>query len=95
VILTAFSKKAIGYALSKRIDTKLTLGSLKLSIYDRRLAPGCIHQSDLVFRYASCEYVKELEPYVFQISMNRKANPHKNAHAESFIKTLTSDEVSP
>lgn len=93
VILDAFSRKAIGYALSRRLDTKLALGALKMAIYDRHPKPRCIHHSDRGVQYASREYVKELESYGFQISMSRKGNPYENAHAESFIKTLKSEEV--
>ena len=94
VILDAFSRKAIGYALSQRLDTGLTLSALKMAISDRHPPPGCIHHSDRGVQYASHEYVKELTFYNFQISMSRKANPYENAHAESFIKTVKSEEVS-
>ena len=93
VILDAFSRKAIGYALSKRLDTRLALGALQMAIYDRHPEPGCIHHSDRGVQYASCEYVKELTFYNFQISMSRKGNPYDNAYAESFIKTLKSEEA--
>jgi putative transposase len=94
VILDAFSRKAIGYALSKRLDTKLALGALQMAIDRRHPEPGCIHHSDRGVQYASREYVKELESYGFQVSMSRKGNPYDNAYAESFIKTLKSEEVS-
>jgi putative transposase len=94
VILDAFSRKAIGYALSKRLDTRLALGALHMAISDRHPEPGCIHHSDRGVQYTSREYVKELTCYNFQISMSRKGNPYDNAYAESFIKTLKSEEVS-
>jgi putative transposase len=93
VILDAFSRKAIGCALSRSLDTELTLGALKMAISDRHPEPGCIHHSDRGVQYASRAYVKELTLYNFQISMSRKGNPYENAHAESFIKTLKSEEV--
>jgi putative transposase len=94
VILDAFSRKAIGYALSKRLDTKLALGALHMAISDRHPEPGCIHHSDRGVQYASGDYIKELISHGFQISMSRKGNPYDNAYAESFIKTLKSEEVS-
>jgi putative transposase len=93
VILDAFSRKAIGYALSTRLDTRLALGALHMALSDRHPEPGCIHHSDRGVQYASREYVKELTCYNFQISMSRKGNPYDNAYAESFIKTLKSEEV--
>ena len=53
----------------------------------------CIHHSDRGVQYASTDYVKELKFYGFQISMSRKGNPYDNAFAESFMKTLKSEEV--
>jgi len=93
VILDVFSRKVIGYGLSRDIDTKLTLEALHMAIYDRQPAPGCIHHSDRGVQYASSDYVKELKFYGFQVSMGRKGNPYDNAYAESFIKTLKSEEV--
>ena len=75
VILDAFSRKAIGYTLSKRLDTELALGALQMAICDRHPKPGCIHHSDRGVQYASREYVKELKFYGFQISMSRRLTP--------------------
>ena len=72
VILDVYSRKAIGYAISRNIDTQLTLGALRMSIHDRNPAPRCIHHSDRGVQYASQDYVKELKFYGFQISMSRK-----------------------
>jgi transposase InsO family protein len=88
-----FEKGHLGYALSKRLDTRLAFGALHMAISDRHPEPGCIHHSDRGVQYASGEYVKELTLYNFQISMSRKGNPYDNAYAESFIKTLKSEEV--
>jgi putative transposase len=93
VILDVFSRKAIGYAISRNLDTQLTLAALRMAIEDRNPQPGCIHHSDRGVQYASGDYVKELEFYQFKISMSRKGNPLDNAYAESFIKTLKSEEV--
>ena len=78
VILDAFSRKAIGYSSSKRLDTKLALGALQMALCDRHPQQGCIHHSDRGVQYASREYVKELTLYNFQISMSRKGNPYDN-----------------
>ena len=93
VILDVFSRKAVGYAISRNIDTQLTLDALRMALYNRNPPPGCIHHSDRGVQYASGDYVKELKAHDFQISMGRKANPYDNAYAESFIKTLKSEEV--
>ena len=93
VILDLYSRKVIGYALSRHIDAKLTLSALRMAIRDRSPTSGCVHHSDQGVQYASCEYVNELKRYGFQISMSRKGNPYENATCESFIKTLKDEEV--
>jgi len=93
IILDLYSRKVIGYALSRYIDTKLTLSALWMAIRDRSPVSGCIHHSDRGVQYASSEYVNELKKYGFQISMSRRGNPYDNATCESFIKTLKDEEV--
>jgi putative transposase len=93
VILDVFSRKAIGYALSRHLDSVLTLDALRMAIGKRNPVPDCIHHSDRGIQYAAGDYVKELKTHYFQISMSRKGNPYDNAYAESFIKTLKSEEV--
>jgi transposase InsO family protein len=92
-ILDGFSRKGIGWAVSGRIDTKLTLGALRMAINSRGVMTGIIHHSDQGVQYASDDYVKELTEHKFQISMSRKGNPYDNAMMESFMKTLKYEEV--
>jgi len=93
VILDLFSRKAIGYALSRRIDTALSVQALRMAIETRRPPAGVIHHSDQGVQYADHDYVETLQAYGFEISMARKGNPYDNAVAESFIKTLKAEEV--
>jgi putative transposase len=93
VILDLFSRKAIGYALSRRIDTALSLQALQMAIETRRPPAGVIHHSDQGVQYAAYDYVDTLRAYGFEISMARKGNPYDNAVAESFMKTLKTEEV--
>lgn len=93
VILDRCSRKAIGYALSRRIDTALSLHALTMAIQTRMPPQGVIHHSDQGVQYAAHEYVEALKAYGFQISMARKGNPYDNAVAESFMKTLKTEEV--
>ena len=92
-ILDAYSRKVIGYALSRRIDTVLTLEALNMAIAIRQPGPDIIHHSDQGVQYASAEYVDELKRRGFTISMSRKGNPYDNARMESFFKTLKYEEV--
>lgn len=93
VILDLFSRKAIGYGIAQTLETSLCLSALRMALANRRPFPGVIHHSDRGVQYASQQYVDTLRAYHFQISMARKGNPYDNAAAESFMKTLKSEEV--
>jgi len=93
VILDAFSRRVIGYCVSRSLDTQLALTALDMAICRRNPAPGIIHHSDRGVQYASGDYTKRLTTCGFQISMSRKGNPYDNATAESFFKTLKAEEV--
>lgn len=93
VILDIFSRRVVGWALSKRIDHELTVSALKTAIAARNPAPGIIHHSDRGVQYACGDYVKVLNEDQFKISMSRTGNPYDNAFAESFMKTLKKEEV--
>lgn len=94
VILDAFSRRAVGWALSRHIDTPLTLAALEKALETRTVEPGLVHHSDRGVQYASTEYVALLKSHDIAISMSRKGNPYDNAKAESFIKSLKTEEVS-
>ena len=93
VILDLYSRKAIGYALSGKIDTDLSLTALQMALQRRHPFPGVIHHSDRGVQYAAHEYIDVLRAYQFRISMSRKGNPYDNAVVESFMKTLKTEEV--
>jgi putative transposase len=91
-ILDLYSRKVVGWAISKRIDTELCLTALQMALNDRP-ARGCIHHSDRGVQYASAAYVSLLRSHGLEISMSAKGNPYDNAFMESFYKTLKYEEV--
>jgi transposase InsO family protein len=93
VILDAYSRRVVGWALSRSLDATLTAAALKAALADRRPPWGCIHHSDRGVQYACHEYVQLLTEAGLRISMGRKGNPFDNAQAESFFKTLKHEEV--
>jgi transposase InsO family protein len=95
VIIDVFSRRCIGWDLSRNIDTQLTLNALLKSLQTRNKddLKNLIHHSDQGVQYASQDYVKYLKDIGIQISMSRKGNPYDNAFAESFMKTLKYEEV--
>jgi transposase InsO family protein len=93
VILDAFSRRVIGWALERTLEDKLTLTALRMAVYQRSVQPGLVHHSDRGSQYASGDYTDLLEAHEIGISMSRKGNPWDNAACESFMKTLKYEEV--
>ena len=93
ILLDLFACRVVGYVLSHRIDTALCLEALRIALLQRKPPAGIIHHSDRGVQYASGDYVEVLNQNGFRISMARKGNPYDNAAAESFFKTLKSEEV--
>jgi putative transposase len=93
VILDAYSRRCIGWALSRHIDTQLTLAALRMALQTRTFQPGLMHHSDRGVQYAAADYVALLLEHQIQISMSRTGNPYDNAKAERFMRTLKYEEV--
>ena len=93
VILDAYSRRVVGWALQDTLEGKLTMAALRMALNRRRPAAGLVHYSDRGVQYAAGDYVQLLQQHKIAISMSRKANPYDNAKAESFIKTLKYEEV--
>jgi transposase InsO family protein len=93
VILDAFSRRAIGWALDRHMEDELTLTALRMAIEQRGVALGLVHHSDRGSQYASNDYTDLLKASGIEISMSRKGNPWDNAACESFMKTLKYEEV--
>ena len=89
-ILDKFSRKCLGWQLSRNIDTQLCADALTRALHAREKMSivGLIHHSDRGTQYTSIEYTNQLEKNNITISMSRKGNPYDNAHAESFFKTV-------
>lgn len=92
-ILDAFSRRVVGWALAREIDTRLTLAALEMALDRRSPQAGFIHHSDRGVQYACADYVARLNVAGARISMSAKGNPYDNAKAESFFKTLKREEV--
>jgi transposase InsO family protein len=93
VVLDAFSRRVIGWALDRTLEDELTLTALRMALEQRIPAPGLVHHSDRGVQYASRDYTDLLKDHQIDISMSRKGNPFDNAACESFLKTLKYEEV--
>ena len=93
VVIDAFSRRVIGWALDRTIEDDLTLAALRMALELRRPPAGLVHHSDRGSQYASGDYTDLLKAHGCQISMSHKASPWENAACESFIKSLKYEEV--
>lgn len=93
VILDLFSRKVIGWSISKKIDAQLCIDALEMAIARRKPPRGVIHHSDRGVQYLCDDYVALLDEHGFHKSCSKKGNPYDNAWVESFMKTLKYDEV--
>jgi putative transposase len=93
VILDAYSRRVIGWALDRTIEDDLILRALRMALAQRVIESGLVHHSDRGSQYASGEYTDLLKGNGIEISMSRKGNPWDNAACESFMKTLKYEEV--
>jgi len=93
VVLDAYSRRVIGWALGRTLEATLPLEALEMALRKRQPAPGLVHHSDRGVQYASGDYTGRLKANGVVISMSRKGNPYDNARCESFMKTLKYEEV--
>lgn len=93
VVLDAFSRKVVGWALDRTLTTRLPLLALSRAITLRQPAPGLVHHSDRGIQYCSEQYTSLLAIHGIVPSMSRPGNPYDNAFCESFIKTLKREQI--
>lgn len=94
VVLDAFSRRVVGWALRTHLEASLAIAALTMAIAARRPRAGSlIHHSDRGVQYACGDYTALLKSHDIQPSMSRIGNPYDNAKAESFMKTLKQEEV--
>jgi putative transposase len=94
VVLDAFSRKVVGWALEPTLAARLPIAALEKAIAERQPPPGLVHHSDRGVQYACGDYGKILQRHQMIPSMSRPANPYDNASCESFIRTLKREEIS-
>jgi putative transposase len=93
VVVDGFSRRAVGWALERSLQTRLTVAALEMALAERQPAPGLVHHSDRGIQYAAAEYASILAHHYMTASMSRPAYPYDNAQCESFIKTLKQEEI--
>ena len=92
-IIDVYTRKVIGWAISRELSHKFCLEALKIALTNRGNPKGVVHHSDRGVQYCCEDYIGFLLEKGFKISMSRLATPEDNAYIESFFKTLKKEEV--
>ena len=93
VVLDRWSRKVIGWRLSRSLQSAVAVDALQQALESRRPPPGLVHRSDRGIQYASEEYTSILSAHGVLPSMSRAGNPWDNAACESFMKTLKAEQI--
>ena len=94
VVLDAHSRRVVGWAMATHLQASLPLQALDMALSARgAIAGSLVHHSDRGVQYACGDYIARLQDHGIQPSMSRVACPYDNAMAESFMKTLKTEEV--
>jgi putative transposase len=94
IVLDAFSRRVIGWALQTHLQASLAIAALKMALHTRHPRPGSlVHHSDRGVQYACGDYADLLKAHDIVASMSRIGNPYDNAKVESFMKTLKHEEI--
>jgi transposase InsO family protein len=95
VEMDLYSRRIIGWSLSRELTAETALEALHMALYNRRKdnLSGLIHHSDRGVQFTSMVFTQCLRDHGIEISNSRKAYPYDNAFVESFFKTLKMEEV--
>jgi transposase InsO family protein len=95
VVMDLFSRKIVGYALSRRIDSDLVIKALNNATTTRKIMTSLILHSDLGSQFTSNAYQGYVEKNeLIRHSFSAKGCPYDNAAIESFFSILKKEEVS-
>jgi transposase InsO family protein len=98
LITDAYSRKIVGFCLSKDLSAKGPLNALKMALSNTKCTKNLIHHSDRGVQYCCDDYVALLEGNGVKLSMTEKGDPLENAIAErvnGILKTELLEEVYP
>ncbi len=88
VVIDLFSRKIVGWAMSRSMKTELVNDALFMALNQRRPARGLLWHTDRGCQYAAQEHRALLKEHGIIQSMSRQGNCWDNAVSESFFRTL-------
>ena len=90
-VMDLYSRRIVGWAMSKHIDSALVVSAINMAILQRRPEAGLLHHSDHGSQYASDPFQELLEDNKITCSMSRKGDCWDNACMESFFGSLKTE----
>ena len=90
-VLDMYTRRIVGWAMSDRMTSDLTVSALNMALEQRRPATDLIHHSDQGSQYTDRTYQALLKDYGIRASMNGVGTWYDNAPMESFFGTLKSE----
>ena len=93
VVLDCFSRRIVGWSLSRQIDAELVCAALEMALHRRCPRGELLHHSDRGVQYASQALRDLLEREGLTMSMSRKGDPWDNAMMESFFGSLKTEWI--
>ena len=91
VVLDLYSRRIVGWAMSDRMTSDLTIRALKMALEHREVETGLLHHSDQGSQYTDGEYQQLLKDWGIEVSMNGVGTWYDNAPMESFFGTLKTE----
>jgi putative transposase len=88
VVLDAFSRRVVGWAMADHLQTELVLDALEMALWNRRPTTAVIHHSDHGCQYTSLAFGRRCRQAGISVSMGSVGDCYDNAMAESFFATL-------
>lgn len=92
-VLDLYSRRIVGWAMSRRMTEALTINALRMALQQRRPQLALLHHSDQGSQYTSGAYQRLLKGYAIQVSMNGVGTWYDNAPMESFFGSLKTERV--
>jgi putative transposase len=91
VVLDAFSRRVVGWAMMEALRTELVLDALNMALWTRRPGAGVVHHSDRGCQYTSLTFGRRCREAGIVPSMGRRGDAYDNAVAEAFFATLETE----
>ena len=93
VVMDLYARKIIGYALSERMHTKLTVDALTMAIFRSKRPRDVIVHSDRGSQYCAAEYQRLLKAHGLVASMSKRGDCYDNAAMESWNRSLKTEAI--